>query len=187
MTNKTSRRNFLKTTAKASVATAALTMTSTSLLAATAEQPTEKKLSLFNTHTRESLEVVYWRDGQYDEKAMTQFYLLLRDHRQNEAAVIDCKLFDQLWELQQRCGGDGVFEIISGYRSPTTNNKLRKKSSGVAKKSYHMKGRAIDIRLRGTHLKKLRRAALAMKAGGVGYYPSSDFIHLDTGPVRNWA
>lgn len=186
MNNKT-RRQFLKSTAKASLATAALTMTSTSLLAAEATKPAEKKLSLFNTHTKETIEAVYWRDGKYDEDVMTQLYLLLRDHRENEAAVIDCRLFDQLWDLQQRCGGEGTFEIISGYRSPTTNGKLRKGSSGVAKKSYHMKGRAIDIRLRGTHLSKLRRAALAMRAGGVGYYPSSDFIHLDTGPVRSWS
>jgi len=185
-TQNTTRRAFLKTTAKAGVATAALAATGTNAFAAV-NAPLEKKLKLFNTHTRETLEVVFWRDGRYDQTGLTKLYVLLRDHRENEAIVMDKGLFDQMWELQQRLGSDGVFEIISGYRSPATNNKLRKKSSGVAKKSYHMKGRAIDIRLRGTKLSKLRRAALAMNAGGVGYYPGSDFVHLDTGPVRSWA
>jgi len=182
------RRAFLKTAAKAAVATAAVAAAPNALAGAlTAPPRIVKSLKLFNTHTRETLEVVFCRDGIYDQAALTQLNVLLRDHRENKAVVMDHGLFDQLWALQQRVGGDEAFEIISGYRSPVTNNMLNQTSSGVAKKSYHMQGRAIDVRLRGTELRRLRDEALAMNAGGVGYYPGSDFIHLDTGPVRSWS
>lgn len=181
-----SRRKFLQSTAIASIALAA-TGNSVASVTATLAESDSRKLRFFNTHTKESLEVVYCCDGQYDEKVLTELNLLMRDHRENEAVVMDPQLFDQLWTLQQNIGGDGVFEIISGYRSPNTNGSLRKTSTGVAEKSFHTKGRAIDVRLRGTKLRKLQKAALKLKAGGVGYYPTSDFIHLDTGPVRSWS
>jgi len=183
------RRAFLKSAAKTVAATTAVAVTGSDALAGALTAPPRiiKSLSLYNTHTSETLEVVFCRDGIYDGAALSELNFLLRDHRENESIIMDRGLFDQMWALQQRCGGDNAYEIISGYRSPATNNMLRRKSSGVAKESYHLKGRAIDIRLRGTKLNKLHREALAMNAGGVGYYPGSDFIHLDTGPVRSWS
>lgn len=100
---------------------------------------------------------------------------------------MDRALLDMLYGLQQGIGGEGEFEIISAYRSPKTNQMLRTKSGGVAKRSLHMQGRAIDVRLCGCDLKTLRDQALAMKAGGVGYYPKSNFIHIDTGRFRSWS
>jgi len=187
--NPPARRAFLKTAAKAAVATAAMAATGSEALAGALTAPPRivKSLNLFNTHTHETLEVVFCRDGVYDQAALAKLNVLLRDHRENESIMMDRGLFDQMWALQQRCGCDEVFEIISGYRSPATNNMLRKNSSGVAENSFHIQGRAIDIRLRGTKLSKLHSEALAMNAGGVGYYPGSDFIHLDTGEVRNWS
>ncbi len=147
----------------------------------------ERVLKFFNTHTHEELSVAYWSDGKYSKDGLAKLDLLLRDHRANEAVIMDPKLFDQLWAVQQRLQSTDTFEIISGYRSPATNAMLRKRSSGVASRSYHLQGRAIDIRLRGSKTSDLRQAALEMKAGGVGYYPGSDFIHIDTGPVRSWS
>ncbi|EEX66577.1 lipoprotein putative [Vibrio metoecus] len=99
---------------------------------------------------------------------------------------MDKVLFDQLSEIQFLLGTQAEVHIVSGYRSPATNKQLRSKSKGVAKKSYHMSGQAIDFRLDGVSLKKIREAAISLQAGGVGYYPKSRFIHIDTGPVRQW-
>jgi uncharacterized protein YcbK (DUF882 family) len=145
-----------------------------------------KTLSLYNTHTGESLKTAFEVDGQFVTTSLNDLDKLLRDHRQNELFVMDKNLFLQLHEIQSRLGVNTTIQIISGYRSPATNNKLRKNSNGVAKKSYHMKGRAIDIRMTGVNTRLLRDTAIAMQAGGVGYYSGSDFVHLDTGPVRNW-
>ena len=183
------RRAFLKTVGKTVVATAAVAATGSDVLAGALTAPPKdiKTLSLFNTHTLETLEVEFSRNGIYDKAALGKLNVLLRDHRENETIAMDRDLFDQMWTLQQKSGGNNVFEIISGYRSPVTNNKLRMKSSGVAENSYHIKGQAIDLRLRGTELSQLHQEALALNAGGVGYYPGSDFIHIDTGPVRSWS
>jgi len=137
-----------------------------------------KSLKLFNIHTREALDVEFCRDGVYDETILHELNHFLRDHRTGESIAMDHALYDQMWEIQSRCGGDGVFYITSGYRSPTTNNKLLKNSSRVAKQSYHVKGQAIDLHLRGTKLSVLRREALALRAGGVGYYPGANFVAL---------
>jgi uncharacterized protein YcbK (DUF882 family) len=110
----------------------------------------------------------------------------LRDHRTGDAHPIDPTLFDQLYALQHQMEATAPFHVISGYRAPQTNQMLHAHSDGVARRSLHMDGRAIDIRLPGRDLANLHKAALAMQAGGVGYYPSSDFIHLDTGRVRQW-
>lgn len=152
-------------------------------VAVTSEQ---RRLKFYNTHTRESLDIAYRSGDQYIPESMTQLYLLLRDHRQNEAMVIDEKLFDRLWRIQKELGSTGTYDVISGYRSPKTNAMLREKSSKVAINSYHMKGRAIDTKLRGFDLENVHKVALSLNGGGVGYYPNSHFIHLDTGPVRNW-
>lgn len=145
-----------------------------------------KKLSFFNTHTAEKLSISYSRNGRYLPDALSAINNLLRDHRSGDACKMDPKLFDLLHALQVEAGQVGTFEIISGYRSPATNAKLRKQGRGVAKRSYHMKGMAIDVRLADHDTAALKRAALALGRGGVGYYAKSDFLHLDTGPFRSW-
>lgn len=149
----------------------------------------ERAVSLYNTHTGESLKkAVFWADGQYVPETLTDLNRLLRDHRTGDVFPIEARLFDLLYDLQNQLPAGKQFHIISGYRSPHTNNALRgnRAKTGVAKRSLHMKGKAIDIRLPGCDLKLLRKSALAMKRGGVGYYPGSNFIHVDTGRVRWW-
>lgn len=145
-----------------------------------------RKLSLHNLHTGEQVTASFWEEGHYLKEGLSTFNHVMRDFRRNEVHDIDPKLFDQLFLLQHRLGKAGEIQIISGYRSPKTNAMLRQNSSGVAKKSLHMQGKAIDLRLPGVPLAEVRKAALQLKVGGVGYYPSSDFVHLDTGPVRSW-
>jgi uncharacterized protein YcbK (DUF882 family) len=146
----------------------------------------ERALSLYNTHTGENTSTVYWAAGDYVPTGLQDINTILRDHRSGDIYPIDTDLLDLLYVLQQRVGSRKAYQVISGYRSPHTNASLRSKSAGVAKRSYHMQGKAIDIRLPGCDLKQLRSAALDIKAGGVGYYPGSDFIHVDVGPRRSW-
>lgn len=146
-----------------------------------------RALSMVSTHTGERLEVRYFDGGQYLPDALTRLHRLLRDHRSGDVAAIDPKLFDQLHALASCAGCVPHYEIISGYRSPATNEKLRQASSGVATRSLHMDGRAIDVRLKGLPTARLRDLALELKGGGVGYYAKSDFVHLDTGRVRSWS
>jgi uncharacterized protein YcbK (DUF882 family) len=143
-------------------------------------------LTLFNTHTRETARAVYFRDGQYHGGALAQLRNLLRDHRNGQAHDIDLGLYDQLHELARAAGCEPHYEIISGYRSPESNARMAAASSGVARKSLHMEGRAIDVRLRGCSCAQLRDLALRAQKGGVGYYERSDFVHLDTGRFRTW-
>jgi uncharacterized protein YcbK (DUF882 family) len=154
--------------------------------AAVAKSEAERRLKLYNLHTGERLAATYWAGGHYDGGALSDIDWLLRDFRTDEQIPIDRKLLDVLYRLQQRLDTTKPFHIISGYRSPATNAKLRANSNGVAKRSLHMRGMAIDVRIPGHRLKDVRRAALDMRAGGVGYYPKSDFVHLDTGRVRFW-
>ncbi len=180
-TNKTNhRRFFLK--ACAGVATV---LACPSAFAGK-KQELERKLAFYNTHTGEKLKTTFWADGQYIQESLTDINKILRDHRTGEIHPIDPELLDLLHALQNKVERKDVYSIISGYRSPATNAMLNKKSSGVAKHSLHMQGKAIDIRLSGCELKNLRNAALALKRGGVGYYPASNFIHVDTGRVRFW-
>ena len=146
----------------------------------------ERELAFKNLHTGESLRTTFWAEGRYLNDELKAVNHVLRDHRSGDVHPMDPKLLDLLYALQQSVAVIGSFHIISGYRSPASNQKLRSKSSGVAKKSLHMQGKAIDIRLPGCELKHLRDAAVELKAGGVGYYASSDFIHVDTGRVRRW-
>jgi uncharacterized protein YcbK (DUF882 family) len=146
----------------------------------------ERSLRLHNLHTGEQLRTTYWADGDYIGEELAAINHLLRDHRSGEVVAIDTALLERLHALQQRFGGKDTFQVISGYRSPATNAALRSHNSAVAKRSLHMQGRAIDIRLPGVELKALRQAALAQQAGGVGYYPRSNFIHIDTGRTRFW-
>ena len=178
--NSCTRRSFICTGAGL---TASLLMLP---LPALANSQQERRLSFHNTHTGENTSAVYWADGGYLSDGKQEIDEILRDHRTDEIYPIATDLLDLLYLLKAEVHGKQAFEIISGYRSPATNAALRKNSSGVAKRSYHMQGKAIDIRLPGCELKKLHKAAMAMRAGGVGYYPGSDFIHVDVGPYRSW-
>ncbi|MBD1558330.1 DUF882 domain-containing protein [Vibrio sp. S9_S30] len=176
------RRDFLCRTA---LVTAAVTLPfSPTVLATYANRP--RTLLLNNLHTGELLESCYFDGKKYVSNEMAQINRLCRDHRRNEVHTMDRALFDQINAIQNIIGSKAEVQIISGYRSPTTNETLREKSKSVAKKSYHMQGRALDFRLDGVRLSEVRRAAMSLKVGGVGYYPKSNFIHIDTGPVRAW-
>lgn len=147
----------------------------------------EREIELFNTHTRESARVVYRRGEDYVPASLDRLKLLLRDHRSGESHDMDVKLYDQLFDLATEAGVAPHYEIISGYRSPESNAKMvAREGSGVSKKSLHMQGRAIDVRLRNCPTEKLRDLALAARRGGVGYYERSDFVHIDTGAFRTW-
>ena len=146
----------------------------------------ERALSLSNTHTGERVCAVYWADGSYLDAGLDSINNVLRDHRTGAVCGMDTGLLDLLFVLHSTLGGREAFQVISGYRSPATNAALHAGSSGVARNSFHIRGMAIDIRLPGCELAELHRAALSLSAGGVGYYPDSDFVHVDTGPVRNW-
>lgn len=174
------RRQFLKLGIAA-----ASTFSMPNAFASISKQP-ERKLALVNLHTGESVNATYWAEGSYQTSELRAINRILRDHRTGEVIDIDQNLVDLLNILHHDMNGKQPFHVISGYRSPYTNAKLRNKSNGVAKKSLHMQGKAIDIRLPGRQLSQLHTAALNLKSGGVGYYPKSDFIHVDTGNVRNW-
>jgi uncharacterized protein YcbK (DUF882 family) len=147
----------------------------------------ERSLSLLNTHTGESLKkVVYWEQGSYIPDALDHLNHVLRDHRTNEVHSIDPMTLDLMAAISRKFDGKRPFEIISGYRSPKTNRALSRNSKAVAKNSFHMQGKAVDLRLPGVPLKVLRKAALELRMGGVGYYPKSDFVHVDSGRVRHW-
>lgn len=145
------------------------------------------RLAFVHTHTGESLDLVYREGGRYLSDALAEIDNTLRDHRSGDVYPIDRALLDQLAALGSLLGvGKKPFHIISGYRSPRTNAMLAARSGGVATKSLHMAGRAVDIRMPGVALPTLHRAALSMQSGGVGYYARSNFVHLDTGRVRRW-
>jgi uncharacterized protein YcbK (DUF882 family) len=145
-----------------------------------------RDLSMRNLHTAERIQVRYFEDGHYLPAALKQLNHLLRDHRSGEAASIDKLLFDQLHTVAATAQCVPHFEIISGFRSLATNEKLREKSDGVAKQSLHTQGRAIDVRIPGVSCGRVREFAVGLRLGGVGYYASSNFVHLDTGRVRTW-
>lgn len=145
-----------------------------------------KELAFYNLHTDEKLRIAFYENGKYVPSAMAALNHFLRDYRTGDVHTINPALFDQLHALQSMVETPGAFHVISGYRSPKTNQVLHEHSGGVASKSLHMQGCAMDIRLPGKDLALLHKAALDMHAGGVGYYPDSNFIHVDTGRVRHW-
>lgn len=149
-------------------------------------QAPERRLKLRNLHTEESLDATYWVTGGYVKESLKEINHLLRDHRNGQVTDMDPSLLDSLFSLQSRLGHSKEVQIISGYRSPQTNELLRSQGHKVAKHSFHTKGKALDIRLPGRALNDVHKAALDLKSGGVGYYPGSDFIHLDTGRRRRW-
>jgi uncharacterized protein YcbK (DUF882 family) len=180
------RRSFLGFGA---VAAAAALAPAAGQAAPAAAKRRERVLSFLHTHTGERLTAAYCCDGIYQPEALARINHLLRDFRQNEVRPIDPQLLDLLHELGGTLETDAPFHIISGYRSPTTNTMLRERGgthSGVASQSLHLVGKAVDIRLPGVKLDHLRAAARSLKLGGVGFYPSSNFVHVDTGRVRYW-
>jgi len=146
-----------------------------------------RRISLQNLHTGERLATDYFADGRYMPGALEEINRVLRDFRTGDVHAIDPDLLDLLNTLGTRMDTSAPFHVISGFRSPRTNVLLHGKSSGVATKSLHMQGKAIDVRLPGRQLKNVHAAALSLERGGVGYYPSSDFVHVDTGRVRRWS
>ena len=146
----------------------------------------ERLLAFYNTHTGESIQTVYWAEGGYIPQALADIDHILRDHRNNEIKDMSPALLDLLYGINGIIEARQPFHIISGYRSPTTNAKLAASSGGVAKHSMHLDGKAIDICVPGHDLIQVRRAAFMLHGGGVGYYPGSDFVHVDVGRVRQW-
>ena len=150
-------------------------------------RPSERRsLSFIHTHTGERLSSVYFQDGQYRVEELTRINQLLRDFRSGDVHTIDTGVLDILADLRVLADRNEPYEVICGYRSPQTNAALRRHSSGVAEHSLHLQGRAIDVRLPGVPTGRLRELALGMGRGGVGFYPQSDFVHLDNGRVRYW-
>ena len=146
----------------------------------------ERSLKFYHTHTGKSLQVTYYTGGRYLPDAMTELRVFLADWRDGKQRDMDPELMNILWRIQQISASKEAYEVISAYRSEETNALLHSKSKGVAKNSQHVLGKAIDVRLRGLDLERLRETARDLQLGGVGYYPGSDFVHVDTGRVRYW-
>lgn len=177
-----SRRGFLRIGA---IAAAQLVVPAVAIARATV-QLRRRSLKFYNLHTGESLSTTYWQDGRYVPGELDRVNYILRDFRANEVKPIDPALLDLLVQIQHRLSTAEPFQVISGYRSPVTNAMLHANSEGVAVHSLHLEGKAIDITVPGRSLAQLRGAALAQPAGGVGYYPRTGFVHVDTGRVRFW-
>jgi uncharacterized protein YcbK (DUF882 family) len=145
-----------------------------------------RTLSLYNENTKEELTVTYWSDGTYHREALNQLNHFLRDSQNSQETEMDPMLFDVLWHTMNVTGYHGTVDVLSGYRSPQTNEWLASVSRGVARDSQHMNGNAMDVRFPGVPVFKMRQAARSLQMGGVGFYPRSGFVHLDTGPIRYW-
>jgi len=181
----TSRRRFLKLGAKLSLL-AVTAGASRQALANSLNTAGERRLSFYQTHTGETLSTVYWADGVYIPESLAEVNRILRDHRTGEVAPIRTELLDLLHRLRSGLDTSQHFQIISGYRSHGTNEMLATRGRGVATRSLHMEGMAVDIRVPGRDLKAVRDLALTLGRGGVGYYPAPDFVHVDVGRVRHW-
>jgi uncharacterized protein YcbK (DUF882 family) len=156
--------------------------------AATGASAQTRSLKLYNLHTKEKAEIVYKRGGRYDQAGLKKINVILRDWRRNEPTKMDPRLLDLVWEAYRQSGARDYIQVVCGYRSSSTNSMLRSRSRGVAKKSQHTLGKAMDFYIPGVPLKKLRDIGLRMQGGGVGYYPrsGSPFVHMDVGNVRHW-
>jgi uncharacterized protein YcbK (DUF882 family) len=148
--------------------------------------PYKRALALRNLRTGDSLDLVYWAEGRYLPDAMQRIAFVMRDGRTEETHVIDHRLIDLMVRLRTALRTSEPLQVVCGYRSPETNEALRETTEGVAANSLHMIGEAVDLRVPSRALAAVRRAAVSLKAGGVGYYPHSNFVHVDVGPVRRW-
>lgn len=180
-----SRRRFISLVGSTVSAAALLPGSATAALSVSA-RANRRSLGFHHLHTGETLRTTYWRGGDYDSAALASINQVLRDFRTGEIHPIEHDLLDILHTVQRELGTAGAYQVIGGYRSPKTNDMLSKRSSGVAKRSLHMQGRAIDVRIPGVSTARLREAAADLRLGGVGYYRKSDFVHLDTGRPRVW-
>lgn len=145
-----------------------------------------RRLRLTNWRTEENVDAVYWADGSYIDDALAAFDHILRDWRTDDVIRMDPAIIDILSKVHERLDCTEPFEIVSGYRSPKTNATLRRRIRGVARNSYHMRGMAVDVALKSRSVRQMARAGLALQRGGVGVYTRSSFVHLDSGPVRDW-
>lgn len=180
------RRKFLQMSGLAAMAGVA---SSSSFLAGSvmaAPSDGTRIITLAHIHTGEKMACAYRADGRYLTEGLASAEHLLRDHRSGESHAIDPDLLDTLHDLAMCLNAEPDFDVISGYRSPATNAELRRQGHAVASRSYHMEGKAVDIRLAGVSIGRVHRAALDLKRGGVGFYSGPGFIHIDTGPVRSW-
>ncbi len=180
-----SRRRFLTGLASGAAALTATTVLPNLAFAAKA-MPATRSLAFRSLHTGEEVAATYLRGGILQAEGLNRLNHVLRDWRSGEVWEMDRQLLDLLFTLRQRMDSEAPFELISAYRSPKTNAKLASKSNGVAKRSLHMRGMAVDVRLPERDLKALHKVALSLKGGGVGLYTKSGFLHLDTGRVRRW-
>lgn len=181
------RRLWLQRSLRLGSAGACLPLLALNVRAAPTRPDNARDIALSHLHTRERIATVYAIGEQFVPRALGSLNHFLRDHYNGEVGQMDPQLYELLQRLRRELGGGGAFEVISGYRSPATNERLRtSRGGGVARRSLHMEGRAIDVRLPGVPLADLRDAAIDLKAGGVGFYPSQNFVHIDTGPVRRW-
>jgi uncharacterized protein YcbK (DUF882 family) len=176
---------LLRVIACVSLAACALLFAGQGLQNAAANGDT-RTISFRHTHTGERLTVTYKREGRWDDGALKQINHVMRDWRRNEEVRIDPRVIDIIWEVNRDVGGREAIEIICGFRAPATNQMLRRRSRGVAQFSQHTLGKAVDFNIPGASLEAVRIAGLRLQRGGVGFYPSSNFVHLDVGSVRHW-
>lgn len=183
--SKMNRRSFIRLGVFSTVACALGTAVPPGVLA---HNKVSKSLAFFNLHTEETLAVTYWRNRDYLNGSLKKINYILRDHRTGEVAPIDPCVLDLLYSIKKslKLKSNHPYHIISGFRSHRTNDMLRRSRGGIARKSYHLKGMAVDVRLPQVPLKTLRKAALKQQRGGVGFYPRSQFVHVDVGRVRSW-
>lgn len=146
----------------------------------------KRSLNLHNALTGEALKVEYWAKGEFVPDALMELNHFLRDPHNGKVTEIDPKLYHFIYDIAKTLGVEDTINIMSGYRSPSTNDRLRRRNSAAAKGSFHVKGQAVDIRIPGYSTNSVRSVALRLKQGGVGYYPRSKYVHIDTGPVRSW-
>ncbi len=178
-----SRRRFVR---MAGLAAAGAALAPAAALAALSAPHAPRRLRFFNLHTGERLDAVYYENGGYVGQALGEINHILRDFRQNAIKPIHPQLLDLVVAIRRHLGVDGEIDVISGYRTPQTNAMLAARSHGVARHSLHMDAMALDLRVPGRTLEEVHRVAVAMRGGGVGYYPRSDFVHVDIGRVRYW-
>lgn len=178
-----SRRSFVSAIAAAAVFPTAPFAKTPAILTGAGDF---RSLSLINNRTAERLNTVYWIEGEYVPEALDAVSYVMRDWRRNEVLPIDARVVDIIAATHNLLGTSEAFELVSGYRSPQTNAMLRSKSRGVARKSYHTQGMAVDLTLKGRSVRQMARAAQTLGAGGVGRYTRSKFVHVDCGPVRDW-
>lgn len=191
--NLVSRRKFLKTLGVGATAGAgmlAMPKPAAALIPTPGKKPfippRDQRLFLKNVHTNEELDIVFWSRGHYLPGSLKQLNYFLRDFRTGDVINIDPSLLTAVSKFYEILGTENPLQIVSGYRSPKTNRMLQRSGTGVSKNSYHIKGMAMDISIPTFRLSHLRNVAKSLKVGGVGYYPKSHFIHMDTGPVRYW-